>query len=245
MRRIAATALAVLLLLVPTAAFAQDAPETPPEEPTALETFLASLGLLTDAVTADLDPELVEMAKELLGEVIDSVTFAAVVNADEAEVIEVIAELSDDPEADEDAEGHGEVVSRVAECAPNGQVAKQFFNGYNNHGKFVSAAANGTATEVVVPVLEETEDGPAVTGTESVPVDLGTLEGAEVFCGLIDAISQAAADLYGAEDAREAAKMARDEARDEAKAERDAAKAERDAARAERAAAKGKGGDDA
>lgn len=78
---------------------------------------------------------------------------------------------------DEADEGHGELVSTVAGCAPRGRTARDA--GLPNHGTFVRAAAQGTTVDFEV-------DG------ETHTADFTTPEGAAAFCTLAEELLAAA-----------------------------------------------------
>lgn len=103
-------------------------------------------------------------------------------DADGGEDIEALEEGDDDVEALEEGDeanddGHGAVVSTVAQCAPKGWEARAA--GLPNHGFFVSAAAKGEAVEFEA-------DGQAHSA------DLSSQGGADAFCALAEELLAAA-----------------------------------------------------
>ena len=211
-RHLIAAVLTGLLVLAPTAAFAQEEPPAETTEETsswealgeALNALLDTLtgareeleGIEEDEDASDEDRTEAEEAFEALvtaltdavAEVFANVTFAVM----EAEALETAEEL-------EDEGANGEAVSTLARCAPRGSFGA-VIEGAMNHGEYVTAAAHGETVELAVPTITVTEPTEGEEGEttytvdpaeEATAFDLTTTEGAEDLCAALDVIYQA------------------------------------------------------
>ncbi len=114
------------------------------------------------------------------------------VEVDEDDEAEEEVEVEDEEDESEEDAGHGELVSAVAKCVPNGRTARDA--GLPNHGAVVSAVAKGDTLEFTVAdtdyVLDPAEGAEAVCATMAEALAAGEAAAAE------------AAEAEGSEDAR-------------------------------------------
>lgn len=166
-----------------------------------VDALAAAMDAGSEAAEAD-DPTTDEDDAEVLAEVLAAmmVAFSAEFSDGDADDGENIHDADDGEDVDgteavveeEDDDAHGELVSMVAQCAPNGQDANGLIDGVHSHGAIVSAAARGALVTVDVPVLSEDADGePVVEEGEAVAFDLTVMTDAEAFCDALDVLVEA------------------------------------------------------